>query len=616
MRQNIYSFYVVLCICMSPLYAQVDALQVLPEVLLSDVKLRDFSQGITVTRVTDSVITRSKTALTDLLRYQSLIYFRENGPGGVSSPSFRGTTAQQTAVVWNGININSQLNGQTDFNTIATRNYDHIDIRSGGGSIPYGSGAIGGSIHLNNTLSFRSFFENKLTLSYGSFNTPSGTIKSRFGTSKFYGDIAVDYTRSDNDFEFLDTALFNENGDYENTNLNANFGFTLARNQILKIHHNTFFGDRNFSRTLTAPSDDGYEDRNTRSLVEWAILNPKFDSKARLAHVFEQFEFFPSGANRDISTIGKAIRYTANYDFTYRFDEKKRLKTTIDYTTITGDGTNIERGTRSIFSAVALWNHQVTDRWAYGAQIRQEVTDAYDSPLLIGVSSAYAFAKAYTLSFNASRNYRIPTFNDTFWQGAGAIGNPNLLPESSLQAEIGHTLQHKDLKLVLNTYYIQTEDLIVWRPNGQNIWSPINVAESRNYGAEVNANYTYKYASHLFTLSGNYAYTIAEDEETGNQLIYVPKQKITGSIGYNYNRFSAFYQFLYNDEVYTTTDNSGTLTGYAVSNLGIDYSLVKKEKQRVVISLQARNIFNKNYQTIAFRPNPGRNFLIQTTYTF
>jgi iron complex outermembrane receptor protein len=258
----------------------------------------------------------------------------------------------------------------------------------------------------------------------------------------------------------------------------------------------------------------------------------------------------------------------------------------------------------------------VTDKWNYGLQARQEVTNTFDSPLLFGVSSEYAFAKAYTLSINTSRNYRIPTYNDVYWQGAGARGNSDLVPETSIQAEIGHRITYKDLNIRLNTYYIQTKDLIFWRPDLSGIWSPQNVSEARNYGAELSADYSYSLGQHLFTATGQYGYTIAEDRETGNQLLYVPKQKVTASAGYTFDRFSAFYQILYNDMVYTTTDNSDSVAGYGVSNLGMKYSLVKKKEQQVTLSLQARNIFNKNYQTIAFRPNPGRNFLIQTTYIF
>ena len=114
-----YKYYLLVTLCYflsTNLYAQLDSLQVLPEVVVSDTALRDFSKGNAVQKVKDSVIARSVNTLTQVLQQESVIYFRENGPGGVSSPSLRGTSAQQTAVVWNGININSQLNGQTDFN--------------------------------------------------------------------------------------------------------------------------------------------------------------------------------------------------------------------------------------------------------------------------------------------------------------------------------------------------------------------------------------------------------------------------------------------------------------------------------------------------------------------
>lgn len=616
MRKFYYLCMASLCLWGTKGYAQLDSLQVLPEVILSDVKLRDFSQGAAIQTISDSTAHKSSTSLTQLLRQESLIYFRENGPGGVSSPSFRGTSAQQTAVIWNGININSQLNGQTDFNTIATRNYNTLSVRSGGGSIPYGSGAVGGSVHLQNDISFGKRFENEVLLSYGSFNTTAGHYKSTYATNNFYIDAAIDYRMSDNDFEVLDTEVFNENGQFENTNLNLNLGIKLAPNQLLKLYHNTFLGERNFASTLTAPSDDGYIDSNARTLLEWAVLDKKYTSKLRFAHIFEQFEFFPNGLQDPVRTQGKANRLTTNYDFTYRFTKNTSLKTVIDYTTVAGDGTNSVRAQRELLSGVLLWNHKVNDKFSYGAHLKQEVTSDFESPLLVGVGGEYAFAQAYTISCNASQNYRIPTFNDVFWQGAGAVGNPNLLPETSTQAEIGHKANFKNLKLGLQTYYIEVKDLIVWRPNAQGIWSPSNVTNTQHYGLEFDIDYVYSINDHRFSLGGNYAYTKAVNGETNKNLIYVPKQKVTASLGYQLKRWTGYSQFLYTDEVYTTTDNSASLAGYALANIGVEYALLDKNKQRMSIDVRASNIFNKNYQTVAFRPNPGRNFLIQTIYNF
>ena len=83
----------------------------------------------------------------ELLEKQSNLYFKQNGYGMVSSISLRGTTASQTGVFWNGIAINSALNGQTEFNTIQGNSFNAIEIRRGGGSVLLGNGALGGAVN-------------------------------------------------------------------------------------------------------------------------------------------------------------------------------------------------------------------------------------------------------------------------------------------------------------------------------------------------------------------------------------------------------------------------------------------------------------------------------------
>lgn len=631
MKEHIVYIFIFLCFGIGNLNAQIDSLNVLPEVVLSDVKLRNFSQGQRVGRIGDSILQNSKTSLTEVLRHNSLIYFRENGPGGVSSPSFRGTSAQQTAVVWNGININSQLNGQTDFNTISSRNYDNIAVRRGGGSIPYGSGAVGGSVHLNNDIRFQNKIETNASFGYGSFDSPSANIKSQYSTQKFYGDLAVDYTQSQNDFEYLETDQKNENGQFETVNLNANIGVVLLpdgetglRKQLFKFYHNTFLGDRNFSGTLTAPSTSGYDDRNTRSLVEWAVLGHRYTSKVKVAHVYEQFRFFTNAENKDNFSFGKAIRYTGQYDFTYRFKGNKSLKTILDYTTVMGSGTNIRREVRSTFTGILLWRHRLNSSLEYTGQLRQDATDTFESPLLASMGVFYTVpwdedshdGKFYRISINGSRNYRVPTFNDLYWQGAGAVGNTSLQPETSWQADLGHLIQFGNWQWNLHTFYIRTADFIKWQPNTMGVWTPVNVEEVANYGAEFSTHFKKVIEEHRVQLHINYAFTKAIDVVTKNQLIYVPEHKVTLGLGYQWQWLSAQYQMLYNDDVFTTTDATSTVDGYMISNLSANFTLFKRSKQQMNLSLQAKNLFNKNYQTIAFRPNPGRNFLIQTTYTF
>lgn len=187
------------------LLAQADSTQVLKEVIISDSQLQRFSNTQSVLQLTDSILQKNLVSLTNLLNYNSVIYFKENGFGMVASPSFRGTSAQQTAVIWNGININSQLNGQTDFNTITTKDFNAITIRAGGGSSLYGSSAIGGSIHLLNTLSFEKRIENTLQMRYGSFNTFGASYKIEHASEKISTQISLSRNSSVNDYKYLDT---------------------------------------------------------------------------------------------------------------------------------------------------------------------------------------------------------------------------------------------------------------------------------------------------------------------------------------------------------------------------------------------------------------------------
>jgi outer membrane cobalamin receptor len=132
LRKRILFLFVFMCQFVS---AQNDSITNLNEVVVSDTQLKKYSTSHKVQIISDSIIQYNKPSLTSLLNYNTLLYFKEYGLGMTSSVAFRGTTAGQTAVIWNGININSQLLGQTDFNTITTSNFNSINVRSGGGEV-------------------------------------------------------------------------------------------------------------------------------------------------------------------------------------------------------------------------------------------------------------------------------------------------------------------------------------------------------------------------------------------------------------------------------------------------------------------------------------------------
>ena len=612
-KKQLFLFFIGL-MAFAQVFGQRDGVIVLDEVILSDAKLLHFSKGTKVRVVNDSVQEKSGSSLTDLLRYNSNIYFKENGYGMVSSASFRGTNAQQTAVVWNGININSQLTGQTDFNTLIPGNYGDVVVRSGGGAVQYGSGAVGGAVLLNDSFRFNDGWKNSLQTSYGSFNTSKLAFNTSLGKEKTSLQIGINHIASDNDYKYLGTDLRNENGAYDQLNINANVGFILSDQQILKVYHNTFNGDRDFSGTLTAPADENYRDLNHRSLIELSSFNKRKIARLKVGHLYERYRYFPNNQREEFS-FGQANTLLANYDYKYQLN-KITLNGIIDFSSIWAKGTSIENAQRSFVSGTFLFSHELSDKLNYGINLRQEIVSDYQNPFLFSLNSSYKVAKNYIININGSKNHRVPTFNDLYWSGAGASGNLEVLPETSWQVEIGQTIEVKNIALSLNAYSITTDNLIQWRPNTQGVWMAMNVQDVSQYGMELGFDWKRKWGNQELVWESEYAYTKSIDNTTKNQLLYVPEHMLRSNLAYQYKKLVAFYQFLYTGSVYTTTDNSDSLSSYTVGNIGLDYHWPNISGIKFILGLKVNNLFNKNYQNVAYRPMPNRNFQIQLITKF
>ena len=200
LRKLLFSFFVLICQLIS---AQNDSITKLKEVIVSDRTLYSSNKSQSIQVLNDSVIAKNQSSLTNLLNFNSVLYFKEYGRGMASTVSFRGTTASQTAVVWNGINVNSLLNGSADFNTFTTTDFNNISVKAGGGSVSYGSGAIGGTVHLSNNLTFKNKFENDLRVDYGSFNTLGVNYKMNYSNKKWSTQVGFSRNSSDNDYDYV-----------------------------------------------------------------------------------------------------------------------------------------------------------------------------------------------------------------------------------------------------------------------------------------------------------------------------------------------------------------------------------------------------------------------------
>ena len=601
------NFLYILFFCISfghVVHSQTDSINLLDNVYLKSTRLKDSAYTTNVTILKDSVLRQNQASLTNLLNYNSTVYFKENGLGMVSSPSFRGTTASQTAVLWNGININSQTTGQTDFNTINIRGYNKIEIKPGGSSVRDGSGAIGGTINLVNQLEYNSGFKNEIFANYGEFNAYGLDYRTKYSTKNLSLMLGIARNESDNDYPYPGTDRININGQYQNTNVSFAAGSKLNEKNTLNVFANVYDGRKNFSVPTPNALKTKYTDFNTRALIEWESVGDRFVSNLKVATTTEEYRYF-ANIDSDFYTFGNVNGFIAKYGLDYSLSPKLLLSAGANYIRNNGKGSDIESETQNLASAFIGFKHSLSKSLLYELSLRQEANDVYGNPLLYSAGISAKLTNFYQLKLNTSKNFRIPTYNDLYWQG---LDSPNLKPEESYQGEISNNFYIKNASLSVTGYYNSVKNLLRWIPGSDGIFRPQNTHQVEIYGVESILSLDKKIGAHFFNFNATYAYTVSENGETRKQLIYVPFHKVTASLGYGYKNFSAYYQYLNNGEVFTTTDNAPQhiLDNYMIANLGTEYALGKQKKYK--IGAQVLNLWDETYESVLNRPMPERNF--------
>ncbi len=620
--------FIIFCFCVAnvKVSAQKDSLyNPLDEVVIqANKRLLMNSKSLKVVNLNDSIIVNNLESFTTLLRFNTPIYLREHGVGGTSSASFRGTSSSNTAVMWNGININSINNGQTGFNSLTVGLYDELNVRSGGGSIEFGSGAIGGTIHLNDVLEFKEDkeFTNQIVSTVGSFTSINSLYKLKYSTEKYAANFGISYSKSDNDYPFLNSEFRNSNGAFENYTVSFSKAYKFTDVLVLQFFATYYFGDRLFSGELPNPTsaNDKYQDINQRNLLSLEYKKNNWRLTGRLAYLFQKYKYF-GDRNLDVFNFGSSDRMYSDVTVDYSFRSlNATLTSNTRFESIFGRTDQIKERNRREFSQSFIFNHKIRRAFSYDLKVRKDYNSDFDVPLSYAFGFKLTPFNNFFFRANTSRNYRVPTYNDLFWPGQG---NENLIPETSLQGEFGVGYKSKKLFVDIAYFNINAKDKIIWTPNGDptrpGVWVPINLDETTNQGIELAVNYNCTLFDKVVTnISLNYTYVDAINKATGTSIPFVPKHIGNSNIGLSYDRFSMFYQLLFNDKVYTTESNHEdyVVDRFTVSNIGGNYDLIKKEKQNLSIGFKVNNILNNNYSVVQNRPMPGINYNLNINYKF
>ncbi len=544
---------------------------------------------------------KSNSALKNFLNEVTNLYIKEYGRGMIASISIRGTNASHTQILWNGIPINSSLNGQTDLNTVYMPAFNSNRLYLGGKSVFVGSGAIGGAIDLLHKIRFKKKFLIENDLNYGSFQSINNALSITKSTKKIYFNVNVVGNYSKNNYLFPDTKIINQNGKYFGKDLSINTGYKLneTNNFDFRTHFNIL--NRNLSGTLYAPGNSKLNTNNYQGLIGWNYKKNNISNRLTTAWVYENFDYYPNKDNSNFTNNKSQSFYfkdLLNYNHKKnRFIIGNQLNTSI------GQGDGIGKHKINNYAVFVNFQRNIFKQFTSNISIRKEFNSLYSIPFLGSFEILFKNKKkSLQTRFSVSNNFKAPTFNDLYWQPGG---NPDLKPEKSYTFELNQNIILTNFYFDIGLFYIKSNNLIRWKPVTSNFWQPVNIQSVISKGLELKI---YKFieinGNNNLRLQGSYTYQQVKDVNNNSFLTFVPKHIANFTADFQGRKYEIKLTNSYTGKVFTTTSNSIFMKAYYLLNMDFSYQLTDYLRVGGAIN----NVLDNYYETYPSRPQPGRNY--------
>lgn len=550
-------------------------------------------------------------SLSGLLQDKTNLFIREYGRGMLSGISIRGTGVSHTQVVWNGIPVNSVLNGQTDLNTFYISDFNkNIIVKKGGGSVSFGSGAIGGVVLYNNPIHYINTFKLDNSLSLGSFKTMMNHTRVSVANHMFFNNLEFVSHQSDNDYPYVGYAVKNENAAYHGTGFSWTSGYKINKKHQIYFKTKLNHLDREMSRTLYKPDQAKLWTNNHRNLLGWQYASKRFTATTDFAYLYESYQYF-FNKNRSENTRSLSNVYMIKNQLSWLFSKQKSLLIGNNFSYEFASGEHIEHNSRKMYALYAIWTHKIKD-FQYFVKLRKGFSNRYKIPLIGAVEAVYDMPHKHQIRFNASTNYRLPTFNDLYWNPGG---NSRLYPEKSYQTEFSYQKrfdgQNHYLQFNITGFFIHSDDLIKWTPDNNQYWSPKNFESVSHKGIEIAFDSQASLWDKIqFSTLIHYTYQQVKDLKTNKLIPYTPMQTGSAEIRLHYKKLRLAYTNHFQGKIFTTTSNTLFMKATDIHNVSLQFQINK----HFGLEGSVQNLLNTYYESFPTRPLPGRNYQININY--
>lgn len=559
----------------------------------------------TVVITSDDINKASAQTVSDILRsVPGLFVVSEDVPGVTSWRSkLRGLdfNSGYGLILINGQRVKGGGMGEYGYgvNQVPLSSIDRIEIIKGPGSVLYGSDAMAGVINIITKSSPEEPMYG-LELAAGSEGTRIGSVYG--GISK--GDLGVFFNAaaSEADVGAYGTRSSRDE-EYNSKRIDSRISYRLND----KVNADLFLAVEDEERTREYKTKDVLRRNNYKKYRVSPTVNIDIDesSSATITGYYYNWNMGAMETGSDSSgftpTAGDMFYNDVEARYFKKFRDMFQLTLGTEYLQEKLDY-NMADESIETFSGYAQVEAEIIDTLTVVIGARYDDHEKYGDHLSPKISFMYKPLKNTTFRGSAGKGFKSPTIRQLYYTELYQHGtywyrsNPDLDAEKSWGYSFGVeqgindrilfdlTLFRNDIKdKVLNIDTGEFEE-------GLPITTYKNVSKAYTQGLELGIK-----AILTKGLTGNLSYTFTdtENEDTGNEITYVPTNNITAGMTYDHTpwglTFTANVQ--YADEMFTDTKNTKESDDYTL----VDLKLSKRFGQYCTLSLEGNNIFDSDY---------------------
>ncbi len=586
----------------------------------ADTRLNDFATGQQVQTLDSAVLSLpGNQSMATVLSQRLPVFVKAYAFSGLATVAFRGSSAAQSQVLWNGVPIQNAALGVADISAIPATLINRAHVVYGSSAALSGSGNVGGALMLEQEPARFDTGLRQLSVSAatGSYGQNTGAVKGAIASRRWYLQAGVTGQSAANNYSY--TATDGSRQHMPNSRVQSGSLMTHAAWRPNK--HNTldlWLWAQQYDRQIPpalfeALSRKEQQDNALRGVALWQHYTRKGGMLyARTSVIRDGYTYTDEAIN--LRTTGAVMQYYQEVGWRQHVGRngKVLLFAPVQLSWLPAGADSQHQYRTALAGAYTLQLPAV--RTEISVQARGErIND--QNIFLPGAGATFAATRWLSLRANAQKTYRAPSLNELYYFPGG---NASLKPEEGWSADGGYTigagtgrwqLQHE-----ASVFDRSISNWILWL--GGAVWTPHNIARVHSRGTETSTRIAYTaqhwrlglHVATSYVLASTTESYIPQDGSTGRQIPYTPRYNGRVQLWAGWKQLELQYLHSYTGYRYITTDESAWLEPYNTGNITLSWHTDLRHR-RVGLYAYCNNVWNVRYAVAAYRPMPGTNWM-------